>query len=58
MPASALISPVPGVVVRPLRPAPPPRRIWAVTPGEPATPAAHFLDCLVATVSLAGPADR
>ncbi|MEU8002472.1 LysR substrate-binding domain-containing protein [Catellatospora sp. NPDC049111] len=54
VPASALIVAVPGVVVRPLRPVPPPRRIWAVTPGEPAAPAAHFLDCLTATA--AGPA--
>lgn len=56
VPASALINPVPGVVVRPLRPAPPPRRIWAVTAGEPTAPAAHFLDCLAATATGTRPA--
>ncbi|WP_144126237.1 LysR family transcriptional regulator [Catellatospora sichuanensis] len=51
VPASALSNPPAGVVVRPLRPAPPPRRIWAVTPAEPAAPTAHMLDCLVATAA-------
>jgi DNA-binding transcriptional LysR family regulator len=58
VPASALTGPAPGVVARPLRPAPPPRRIWAVTLGEPTPPTAHFLDCLAATATGTPPAGR
>lgn len=51
VPVSALANPPADVVIRPLRPAPPPRRIWAVTQGEPNAAVAHLVDCLVATAN-------
>ncbi|MFI9508226.1 LysR substrate-binding domain-containing protein [Nocardia sp. NPDC052566] len=52
IPASALTTAPPDVAIRPLRPVPPPRRIWAVTQGQPNTPVAHLTDCLVATAAV------
>lgn len=48
VPESALGNPPPGVVVRPMRPAPPPRRLWAVTVAEPSGPVADLIDELAA----------
>jgi DNA-binding transcriptional LysR family regulator len=45
---SALSNPPPGVVVRPLRPSAPPRRLWAVTMSEPGAPLADLVDELSA----------
>lgn len=48
VPDSALGSPPQGVVIRPLRPTPPPRRIWAVTTAEPQEPVRDLIDELAA----------
>ncbi len=49
IPVSALADPPAEVAIRPLRPAPPPRRIWAATRKEPGATVTHLMDCLVAT---------
>ncbi|WP_214403327.1 LysR family transcriptional regulator [Pseudonocardia lacus] len=51
VPASALAGPRPGVVVRPVHPAPPPRRRWAVLAARPAPAVLDLLDCLVAAAT-------
>ncbi|MDN3025837.1 LysR family transcriptional regulator [Streptomyces sp. S.PB5] len=51
VPSSALLDPPPDVTVRPLRPVPAPRRLWALTRHRPATAVSHLLDCLVATAT-------
>nr|WP_260408463.1 LysR family transcriptional regulator [Planomonospora venezuelensis] len=51
VPASALSDPPAGATIRPLHPAPPPRRRWAATRGGPGAPTAHLVDCLVATAA-------
>ncbi len=56
VPLSALAGPPADVVIRPLRPAPPPRRMWTATRGEPSAPVAHLVDCLVATALNPAPA--
>lgn len=58
VPTSALTHPPAEVAIRPLRPAPPPRRIWAVTQGRPNATTAHLVDCLVATAAVNQPHAR
>lgn len=48
VPLSALAAPPADVVIRPLRPVPPPRRIWTVTHERPPATVAHLVDCLIA----------
>lgn len=58
VPVSALTNPPADVAIRPLRPTPAPRRIWAVTQGQPSATAAHLVDCLVATATANQPYTR
>ncbi|WP_203913930.1 LysR family transcriptional regulator [Rhizocola hellebori] len=51
IPASALSGPHADVVIRLLRPVPPPRRIWAVTQASPMATVTHLVDCLVASAA-------
>jgi DNA-binding transcriptional LysR family regulator len=51
VPSSALGLPPQGVVVRPLRPVPPPRRQWTLTCGQPRAAVTDLVDCLVAAAS-------
>ncbi|MFG1798442.1 LysR family transcriptional regulator [Nocardia sp. NPDC049149] len=55
IPAAALSNPPADVAIRPLRPVPPPRRIWMVTQGQPHATVIHLMDCLVATAALNQP---
>jgi DNA-binding transcriptional LysR family regulator len=47
VPESALGHPPHGVVTKPLRPTPPPRRIWAATDKPPTGFVAQLVDCLL-----------
>lgn len=47
IPQTALGNPPQGTVTRPLRPDPPPRRIWAATGPHPTEPTSAFIDCLL-----------
>jgi hypothetical protein len=58
VPVSALSNPPANVAIRPLRPVPPPRRIWAATLARANGSMAHFVDCLVATATLHQPIER
>jgi DNA-binding transcriptional LysR family regulator len=51
VPAMALAHPQAGVAVRPARPAPPPRRVWAVTAAPPTRTVADLIDCVLATAT-------
>ncbi|WP_181387484.1 LysR substrate-binding domain-containing protein [Streptomyces sp. Act143] len=51
VPSPALAAPPPDVTVRPLRPLPPPRRLWAATQGRSGAAVTHLVDCLVATAT-------
>ncbi len=52
VPASALAGPPADVAVRPLRPTPPPRRLWAAMPAQPPATISHLVDCLLAGIAL------
>ncbi len=60
LPGLATVPPDPRVVLRPLRPAPPPRRVWVVTPPHvrPSPDTTALLVCLHAAVDDGRRADR
>ncbi len=55
VPATALRNPPPEVAIRPLRPSPPPRRLWVAVLDRPHATVARLIDCLLATATAFGP---